>query len=56
MILSLSLPQEGVNFINEDDARLGLSREREQRRNKFIRVTEPLAGDHRRSNVDERRA
>lgn len=56
MVALRALAQERVDLVNEHDARLRLAREREQARDELVRLAVPLVREHRRGDVDERRA
>lgn len=53
MVPAAPLPQKGVDLVNEDDARLGLARELEQRSDELIGLAEPLVREDACGDVDE---
>ena len=53
MIALRPLPQERIDFINEDDARLRFPGETEQTSYQFVGFAIPFIGKHRGCDVDK---
>ena len=56
MVALRPFPEERVDLVYEHDARLRLPSEREERGHELVRLAVPLVCEHRRRDVDERRA
>ena len=56
MVAFRPFTQERVYFVDEHDARLRFTRQREQAGDELVRLAVPLVGEDRRGDVDERRS
>lgn len=56
MVTPAPLTHEAVNLINEDDRRLELPRQAEERMDELVGLAEPLVRERRDVQVDECRA